>query len=70
MITPDMSFADVIGTYPRTVAVFFRFGIDCLSCSASPHLTLGSLREELTPEEFQQLLAELNRVTQETPKGA
>ncbi|PLX80111.1 MAG: disulfide oxidoreductase [Desulfuromonas sp.] len=32
MISRDMTIASVIETYPQTVAIFKRFGLDCNEC--------------------------------------
>ena len=36
MIRKEMKIEDVLRKYPRTVAVFERFGIDCAGCQLSP----------------------------------
>jgi len=35
MIRKEMKIEDVLRKYPRTVAVFERFGIDCVGCQLS-----------------------------------
>ena len=35
MIRKEMKIEDVLRKYPRTVAVFERFGIDCAGCQLS-----------------------------------
>lgn len=32
MITKDMTIESVIRNYPETIAVFRRFGLDCMDC--------------------------------------
>ena len=60
MITRDMTIEDVIRKYPETIAVFRRFGLECMECqiSAFEALEHGAGVHNLDVE---QLLDELNR---------
>lgn len=40
MITPDMIIADIIATYPQTLAVFQKFNLDCYECQIADLETL------------------------------
>lgn len=60
MITRDMTIEDIILKYPETIAVFRRFGLECMECqiSAFEAVEHGAGVHNVDVE---LLLAELNR---------
>jgi hybrid cluster-associated redox disulfide protein len=62
-ITKEMKIEEVVKRYPKTVAVFERFGLRCTSCSVSAfeHIEEGARSHDI---DIDVLLDELNRVAQ------
>jgi hybrid cluster-associated redox disulfide protein len=60
-ITADMDLAKVIQKYPKTVHVFFRYGMGCIGCPIAMTETIeqGAIAHGLN---VKKLLADLNRV--------
>ena len=37
MITREMTIAEIISSYPQTIAVFRSFGLDCMECQIADY---------------------------------
>lgn len=63
MITRNMTIEEVVRRYPATIAVFRRFGLDCMDCQIAQfeQVQHGAGVHKVNVEE---LLKELNRVIQ------
>jgi hybrid cluster-associated redox disulfide protein len=61
MITKEMTIGEIIRLYPRTMAVFARYGLDCTECQIADfeELAHGATVHKV---DVGQLLAELNQV--------
>ncbi|MFA5515526.1 MAG: DUF1858 domain-containing protein [Desulfuromonadales bacterium] len=64
MITREMTIAQIIRTWPRTIAVFRRFGLECMDCQIAEFEAVehgaGVHRVDI-----EQLLAELNEAAKD-----
>jgi hybrid cluster-associated redox disulfide protein len=60
MITRDMTIADIIARYPRTIQVFRSFGLSCQECQIADfeEVEHGAGVHNI---DIEQLLAELNK---------
>jgi hybrid cluster-associated redox disulfide protein len=58
-ITKDMTFLEMLRTYPETAKVLKKYNLACASCmgAQSEPIDLGAINHGLDPE---QLLADLN----------
>ena len=61
MITKDMTIEQVLRSYPATIAVFRRFGLDCNECQIASYGTVEH-GAGVHGVDLATLLAELNRV--------
>ncbi|MBE0595879.1 MAG: DUF1858 domain-containing protein [Desulfuromonadales bacterium] len=59
MITRQMTIAEVIRRYPATIAVFRRFGLDCMDCQIAEFEEIGH-GAGVHKVEVESLLRELN----------
>ncbi|MEI8356115.1 MAG: DUF1858 domain-containing protein [Deltaproteobacteria bacterium] len=64
MITKDMIIGDIIRSYPQTLVIFDKFGLDCFECQVADFEKLES-SAVVHKVDVDLLLEELNRVTGE-----
>ncbi len=67
-ITKEMSFGEVLRKYPKTVKIFFMYGMHCFGCAIAEDETIeqGALAHGVSPDE---LVEELNKaLTEEVEK--
>ena len=59
-VTPDTTFAELLGAHPEASDVLLRFGLDCLGCPVAEY---GTLREGAAIHELdlQELIAALRQ---------
>ena len=60
MITKDMTIEQVLRTYPATIPVFKRFGLDCNECQVAAYGTVEH-GAGVHGVDLEMLLSELNR---------
>lgn len=65
MITKNMKIADVIRSFPETVAVFEQFGLACRECQIADYEEVEH-GADVHQVDLDDLLEELNRVTRRT----
>jgi hybrid cluster-associated redox disulfide protein len=65
MITKDMKIADVIRSFPETVAVFQQFGLSCSECQIADYEEVEH-GADVHSVDLDELLDELNRVTRQS----
>ena len=61
MITKEMIIGDIIRTYPASVQVFMRYGLECYECQIADLETLehGAVFHKI---DIEKLLSELNSI--------
>lgn len=64
MITREMTIATIIETYPQTIPVFRKFGLDCNECQIAEFEAVAG-GAAVHKVDVEQLLRELNRVVDE-----
>ncbi len=64
MITRDMIIEDIIRTYPQTVDVFRKFGLECMHCQIASYEAIEG-GAEVHHVDLDALMEELNRVIQD-----
>ena len=66
-ITAEMTIEEVVMRYPRTVPVFYKYGLPPIACGEP---VWGTIRENAEKEgltDLEALLRELNRVVESEP---
>ena len=61
MISRSMTIEEIIRKYPETIAVFRRYGLDCMECQIAAFEDVGH-GAGVHHVDLEALLAELNRV--------
>lgn len=61
-ITKEMTIAEVVETYPKTVEVFMRYGLGCLGCAIA-HMENIEQGATVHGIDIDTLIADLNKVT-------
>lgn len=61
MINKEMKIGDVIQTYPQTVSVFRKFGLDCNECQIAQFEAVEG-GADVHQVDVDDLIAELNQV--------
>ncbi len=66
-ITKEMTIAEVVETYPKTVDVFMRYGLGCLGCAISrmENIEQGAAMHGI---DIDTLVADLNKVVDSQEK--
>ncbi len=63
MITREMTIEEVIRRHPATIAIFRRFGLDCMDCQIAQFEQVGH-GAGVHKVNVEELLRELNKVIQ------
>ncbi len=61
MITKEMTMAEIVRLYPRTMEVFSKYGMDCLECQLAEFEKL-EYSAGMHKIDMDKLLEELNRM--------
>ena len=61
-ITKDMTFGELLQTYPETVEILFRHGFHCIGChmAATETIEQGAIAHGMSEEEIAALIKEMN----------